>query len=370
ALLGLLPNSAVSVEYHSLFGTQEDLMLLEVDDELLPEFLHRRLVALRGQIDEDAVLCTASKTYAVKFVGSSNSVFLIPPSDEDDGRRRVVSVIKVASGCMELVEVAPKLDELKVLLSRNPYSFAEASEFNFPDEEECTRLGLFRWDDLVDRLQASDSELRMGLQSLSAIEIDGFWRMLDEDYMNSLVNIFLHNITLNDWSVNALIKDEVVAALQTDGFPRNISEHCFELYCSRVVDEGCMWKLNEKRVCVHLARETLKTGKMKKEMFMEKWSGKVPIGISLSFDVLEGEVLIEKMGVETWVKLFSVSSLPSSPAERFARLFEERPKWDWKDLEPFVRDLKVPGLSSEGLLLKYTRRSQPSADSEPAFSAR
>lgn len=34
------------------------------------------------------------------------------------------------------------------------------------------------------------------------------------------------------------------------------------------------------------------------------------------------------------------------------------------------RDLKVPGLSSEGLLLKYTRRSQPKPDVEPIFSAR
>ena len=34
------------------------------------------------------------------------------------------------------------------------------------------------------------------------------------------------------------------------------------------------------------------------------------------------------------------------------------------------RDLNVPGLSSEGLLLKYTRRTQPSPETEPVFSAR
>ena len=34
------------------------------------------------------------------------------------------------------------------------------------------------------------------------------------------------------------------------------------------------------------------------------------------------------------------------------------------------RDLSVPGLSSEGLLLKYTRRTQPTQDAEPIFSAR
>lgn len=33
------------------------------------------------------------------------------------------------------------------------------------------------------------------------------------------------------------------------------------------------------------------------------------------------------------------------------------------------RDLHVPGASSEGLLIKYTRRSQPNAEAEPIFTA-
>ncbi|PHT47942.1 hypothetical protein CQW23_12150 [Capsicum baccatum] len=90
--------------------------------------------------------------------------------------------------------------------------------------------------------------------------------------------------------------------------------------------------------------------------------------MNASFGVLE-EVLTEKLGIETPIYAFSVSSLPSVPAEWFFKLFQEKPKWGWQDLQPFIRDLKVPGLSSEGLLLKYTR-TQPSADAEPIFSAR
>ncbi|KAL0429395.1 UNVERIFIED_CONTAM: Sister chromatid cohesion protein DCC1 [Sesamum radiatum] len=376
AVLGLQPNSSISIAYHSLFGPHNDLLLLEVDEKFLAEILHQR-----GQPDEDAVLCTVSKTYAVKFVGTSNSVFLIPPTDKvsdlcnnkDDNNMVVASVIKVAPGCMELVEVAPKLDKLKLLLSQNPYSFSETSDMDISEEREKMRIGLYRWDDLVDRLQASDEELRMGLQSLSAIEIDGYWRILDDKYMNAILNMLLHNIILNDWSINALNEDEVVGVLETDGFPRNIATHCLQVYCC-MVDEGVglssTWKLDERRICVHLAREILKEGKMKLKIFMEKWMRKVPDGMHASFDMLEGEVLIEKLGMDTWVYSFSVSSLPSTPADRFCVLFQERPKWEWKDLQPYVRDLKVPGLSSEGLLLKYTRRTQPTMDAEPIFSAR
>ncbi|PIN12591.1 hypothetical protein CDL12_14792 [Handroanthus impetiginosus] len=167
AVLGLNPNSSISITYHNLFGAHDDLMLLELDEKLLPEMLHQR-VTLRGQPDEDAVLCTASKTYAVKFVGTSNSVFLIPPADKiselcknkDDDNMVVASVIKVAPGCMELVETAPKLDKLKLLLSQNPYSFSEASEMDISEETDKTNIGLYRWDDLVDKLQASDEQLR------------------------------------------------------------------------------------------------------------------------------------------------------------------------------------------------------------------
>ncbi|CAH9075666.1 unnamed protein product, partial [Cuscuta epithymum] len=76
AVLKLQPNTFLSVAYHPLFGPHDDLMLLELDENLLPEFLHQS-VTLRGQPNEDAVLCTQSKTYALKFVGTSNSVLLI-----------------------------------------------------------------------------------------------------------------------------------------------------------------------------------------------------------------------------------------------------------------------------------------------------
>ncbi|KAI5344696.1 hypothetical protein L3X38_012573 [Prunus dulcis] len=77
-----------------------------------------------------------------------------------------------------------------------------------------------------------------------------------------------------------------------------------------------------------------------------------------SLDMLEGEVLIQKLGAETGIQAFSVSSLPYNLAKRFSVLFKERPKWEWKDRQPYIRDFRVPGLSAEGLLLKYTRRTQ------------
>ncbi|XP_059431447.1 uncharacterized protein LOC132164940 [Corylus avellana] len=384
AVLNLQPSSSISIAYHPLFGPHDDLILLELDEKLVPDVLQQR-ITLRGQPDEDAVLCTGSKTYAVKFVGTSNSVLLIPPSDQsefcedsldcdgkDDGERGVVSVIKVAPGSMELVEVAPRLDKLKLLLSVSPYRFGEEIEMEDLEETEKSNRGLYKWDDLVQEVQASDDELRSGLQALSAVEIGSYWRIVDEKYMDTILRMLLHNSVLNDWSLDALNEDEVVGVLESDGFPQKLARHCLDVYGSKV-DESVgshVWRLDERRVCVHFAREILKEGKKKTESFMAEWLQKIPEGMRASFDMLEGEILTERFGVETWVRPFSVSSLPSSPAERFSILFRERPKWEWKDLQPYIRDLNVPGLSSEGLLLKYTRRTQPTMDAEPVLSAR
>uniref|UniRef100_A0A7N0V8B1 Sister chromatid cohesion protein DCC1 n=1 Tax=Kalanchoe fedtschenkoi TaxID=63787 RepID=A0A7N0V8B1_KALFE len=379
AVLNMAPGASISVAYHPQFGPHDDLMLLEVDEKLLPDVLHQR-VALRGQQEEDAVLCTESKTYAVKFVGTSNSVFLVPPSEQYEiegkcggelglGGKVRASVLKVAQGCMELVEIAPRIDKLKNLLLERPYM---SSDVEMGDSGEEMGAGLYGWGDLVEMVQASDEELRRGLEVLSAVEIDGFWRVVDEQYMDLILNMLLHNIVLNDWSFDALNESEVMEVLKSDGFSPDISLHCLKVFGHRTVPDlgSSIWSLEEKKVCVHFARKVLRGGKKKMDAFMEEWVKKIPKGMHVSFDMLEGEVLTEQFGIDTWVRSFSVSSLPYNPTERFTILFKEQAKWEFKDLQPYISDLSVPGSSLEDLLLKYTRRTQASVDSEPVFSAR
>lgn len=383
AVLGFKPNSSMSVAYHPDFGPHDELLLLELDEKLLPDVLCER-VSLRGEPHEEAVFCTTSKTYAIKFVGTSNSVFLIPPSkavplaespmdcDENDPDKPTIApVLKVAPGNLELLEVAPRLDKLKLLLSQKPLSLEEVSEMGALSDTDEGMPGLYRWEDLIGLIQASDVELRLGLETLNAFEIYGYWRIVDAKTMDSVLSMLLQNAVLSDWPLDALPENEVVSVVETDGFPPEIVAHCLRVYGNKVDGGGgSLWKLDERRVCVHFAKRILQGGKVRKDKFMEEWKCVIPPGMQASFEMLEGEVLTERIGVEMWVRPFSISSLPSTPAERFTILFKEMPKWEWKDLEPYIRDLKVPGLSSESLLLKYTRRSQPTPDVEPIFSAR
>ena len=45
--------------------------------------------------------------------------------------------------------------------------------------------------------------------ALSSIEIDGYWRIVNEKYMDTILNMLLHNLVLNDQSLDAPGEDEV-----------------------------------------------------------------------------------------------------------------------------------------------------------------
>ncbi|KAJ1698924.1 hypothetical protein LUZ63_007436 [Rhynchospora breviuscula] len=370
SFLTLDPDNSVTVRYHPDFGPHSDLILLEApDDSVLNDLLHGR-VTIRGQSDEDAVLCTPSSTYAMKFVSTSNSVFLIPPGKPnllDPQPNPLVSVLKLAPGNVELVLTAPRLDKLRFLLMQKLYKIDEE------DEEDCSSEGLYTWHDLICSIQASDEELREGLRFLSAVEINGFWRMVHPKSVNMILTMVLTNSVLHDWSLDALVEEEVLSILESDGFNSTIVKHCLETFGTKIEnDNRKLWGLDKKRIAVHFAKQVLGSngGKMRLEIFIEKWMRNVQKGMPFDLNMLEGEVLYETIGAETWIKAFSVADLPLTPDARFSVLFKERAKWAWKDLEPYVRDLRVPGISSEGLLIKYTRRVQPNADAEPIFSAR
>eukprot|EP00850_Spirogloea_muscicola_P026715 SM009661S24930 [mRNA] locus=s9661:6:457:- [translate_table: standard] len=69
----------LTLAYGAGFGCEE-LQLLEADGELLDELLHNGL-AVKGAPEEEAVACSPRRTYALKAVGTTNTVLLLPPAD-------------------------------------------------------------------------------------------------------------------------------------------------------------------------------------------------------------------------------------------------------------------------------------------------
>lgn len=93
--------------------------------------------------------------------------------------------------------------------------------------------------------------------------------------------------------------------------------------------------------------------------------------VAPTVELLVGEALVEAGGSSGQnIRAYSVRDLPRDPAARFATLFAERPRWEWRELEPFLKGLSVPGQSVAALLLKYARGSQITPDAPLIYCAR
>ena len=82
---------------------------------------------------------------------------------------------------LELVEVRPKLRKMKEILSETPYT---------EDSKKTGQTGpSFR--DLLDKVQASEKELKEALKEFECLELDGMWFILDQDYQMKVLSYIL-----------------------------------------------------------------------------------------------------------------------------------------------------------------------------------
>ncbi|CAI5513888.1 unnamed protein product [Closterium sp. Naga37s-1] len=168
-----------------------------------------------------------------------------------------VAAAAVASSHLEVVPVAPRLARLTHLLS--------ACAYNERDEEEELRGGegegeegegggeggggrrgdggmggggMYNgvrkgvgeggngktgrrkgctWQELVGRVQASEEEIRAGLEAAGAVKIGDMWRGVDPAYLASLLHLLLLTAAANDWPPRAIPEAATVAAMCGEG---------------------------------------------------------------------------------------------------------------------------------------------------------
>ena len=213
------------------------------------------------------------------------------------------------------------------------------------EEDSRGEQGLYSLDELVSRVQASHAQIIAGLQSLQAVEIGNYWRVVDGRFLQGLLDVLLLTAIQHDWDLKLLQELEVIKTVRNDGYSPHIIRHCLACYGDRVDADAQEepsnhqhWKLDEGKVCLHYAKQLLRAAsKWKLDDFLEAWKSNVPTGFQPTLEMVKGEVLTEKLGPEVWLQPFSVSSLPTKPAERFSALFQARSKWEWEDLEPYLR---------------------------------
>jgi len=346
----LLPVSQVISFTSNLMGG--DMKLLEVTSEVADGLEAGEVLTMRGEAGDNSVLCSKTKTFEIKEAETSNSLLLLPelsfPDQISGSESRKLSwanVNGVFHKYLELVEIRPKLRKLKEMLSETPFT------------EESKKDGQIgpTFEKLLDKVQASEEEIREGLNEFECIKVDGMWFILDQDYQMKILSYILRFFDENSWRFDCVMKAETVGAI-SELVPPEIVDQVFSFYCKPMVggsaDEFC---LDEDKVCRFYGDFLLaaNTAYLLPE-FLEMWQNAVPDGITTDLRQLDGLVLVEDKDPPV-IKRFAESSLPLGIAERLSVLFTARERWTLDEISPFVTALTTNKLNVNALLTKHAR---------------
>ncbi|CAB3249644.1 unnamed protein product [Arctia plantaginis] len=382
----------------------DNLKLLLLDDNLLKEIESGKELIFKGDPDENVVLCTGNKTYDVKEAETSNSLLLIPDllfaassgldetvnnnsmecdsdtsfeksntslnksteSDEGSKTPRKIEhkdVVNTFFTYYELKPCKPRLSKLQKLLDPTRYQGLEL-------EYKIDKSKLLNYDSICNKVQASRAELNEELEKIQAIEIDGYYRLLEFDYEFRVLSYMLDLIDENSWPLDRISKEVTMDSLK-DLVPLPILESMFKFYTSNsVLENGVQfYEYKQDKVCKFLARVLLKSaGKFNLAEFLQAWRDSVPEGMTTSESLLSGIALVDKLSTPQVVWGFAESDLPEEINERFKVLFQTKAKWTVDDISPYIECYATEKLNVNALLTKYARAS--TQDGVRVFSAK
>lgn len=287
-----------------------DLKLVELDAHLLQQIQEGNTMYFKGGLDEKVVLCTDEKTYEVKTAEISNSLLVVPDlkfaqqtstsplkspknqkgnssfnnshndSTEEEQLNRTLEsrkIKKIFHEYFELKEIKPRYKKIGDLLQLTRYSG--------PENEFCIdHKLLFSYDELFATIQCSRTEFNEGLRLYRAIELDGFFRMMDYEYEYRIINHMVRLINENSWGLEHIDRNETYQSLVGIA-PKEIVEGLFEIYTTHSEIIG-KYKYREDLVARIIAQNILKPGlKFHFDEFMSTWQDALPEGMTVDVSI-------------------------------------------------------------------------------------
>lgn len=345
----------VQALYYSETWMKEDYRLLELSDELSSLLTDGDTLTIRGEGEDEAVLCTKNKTFELKAADTSNCLLLLPsaqtPKTHDFSGEMELIRLPVLSSFNSYFEVKPsraRLGRLKQILKEHCFS----GNTQDTDSRLTTEM-------MLDTVQASEEELIEGLKQLGAIQHENHWIMLEINYQEKAFSQILALVEEKCWSWKKIPLNETCDMLN-ELYPSFVLKHCLNNYGEEIDKENRIYCLNEEKVCIYYAEYILRPalGKFNFHEFISAWEESVPDGMTTSLDQLKGIALVDMKNHPPVIWHFSEQDLPDTPAERFTLLFKARPKWKEDDITPYLKNILGPNQKMSSLFLKYARSSK------------
>ncbi|KAF8165271.1 sister chromatid cohesion protein Dcc1 [Crassisporium funariophilum] len=329
---------------------------------------------IKGQPNEDAVLCTADKTYGMRSVGLSNTLLVVTAVPDVNASAFSDNAVMIRDQLKEIVELAaavPKLHKLSALLRDQQYDEGQEDELE-DDHVVCVPLYVmlfckayslpqerYTYQDARKDIQASDAELDMGLKARRILIINNELRPIAPSYLTRLLELLLNLLVSLSMQHTSASVESLSSAFVEHEVPRAVSTQIMVWFGE--IKDG-KWQMDVKAVVKEIGLGILRDHRhdpIEKEDLLAKWKSLVgdTFESAVSLALLEGNYLeSEVLGSEsTTYKYFPASDLPVEPAARFSDLFLTRSKWKGDEIAPFLSDIAVNVKERDKLLLKYCR---------------
>ncbi|XP_017681943.1 PREDICTED: sister chromatid cohesion protein DCC1 isoform X1 [Lepidothrix coronata] len=346
------------------FGPQAsagECCLLQLEPGLCAELEAGRSLVIRGEKDEQAVLCSKDKTYDMKIADTSNMLLFVPGCKTPEQLNADLASCNIihsqiagfSNNYWELRRCRPKLKKLRKLLMEDPYEGPNSQE------DQTSTFSKYTTEDLLSLIQASEEEILHQLQIINACKIEGYWRILEFNYEMKLLDHVTQLIDSESWSLN---KVPLHTCLEELGSlePREMIEHILLSYGRKYIDDAgeVYFEMHEDKICRAIAQMLLQNAvKFNLSEFQEVWQQSVPEGMTTRLDQLKGLALVDKSSRPETIFLLKVEDLPEDNQERFNSLFSIREKWTEVDITPYIQDLCAEKQTVGALLTKYARSS-------------
>ncbi|KAH9858570.1 sister chromatid cohesion protein Dcc1 [Lenzites betulinus] len=329
---------------------------------------------IKGASDEDAVFCTADKTYTVRSVVLSNSVCVVtrdPGDVEADLISEPVEDVAIRDQLSEIIELipsVPRLHRLNGLLRGHEYDDGHEDEELMSDDDDngLRNKAKLTYDEALGTIQASDAELNKGLRDRRVLILKGELRPIAPSYLTTILEALLNTLVSHSLPHTDAPLTSLLVALEEDHEVRRDVTHQILGWFGRV-DEGELgstWEMDVAAVVREVGLGILRTYKddpIADTTFLEQWRKTVGDTFEdrVSLTLLSGNYLTSTDSLADppvlLLTYYPSSALPVDPGARFSELFLARPRWKTEQITPFLTDIAVDSKERDKLLLKHAR---------------
>ncbi|ORZ39552.1 sister chromatid cohesion protein Dcc1 [Catenaria anguillulae PL171] len=357
------PSGTVPIRFSATFAPNDSsIRYLELPPDLLALFESKSVgdltLAFRGpkpgtHPDRNVTLHTDNATYLVREVQTSNTVLTCQATKTSEGEPEL-QVVYSSGNYLEVTHVPPpRLREtLRTVLVGTEWHDGRGVEF-----KHVTVRGLLR------EVQASEAELLNELKRIHAVEIFGYVRQLELDYVKDVLTLIVTTAVATDLDVNNLSVADMVDQLREDVNPAIVRHVMSECADERLV--GDRVKLCATKVPAMYAQALLSPLGLGASMslidFEEQWQASVPEPFQCDHAQLTPFSLTVPFDPATnrpaTIHYLPANELPGTIADRLRLLFSLRNQWPRDEIANLVRDLTLDGSDKacDQLLVKQAK---------------